>query len=316
MKVLNQKQCKKFVDLAIGRLAEYIRDAGIKGVTLGISGGIDSAVMGVIGLKTCEKLKSEGYDCGYKYIFLDCESDPGDYERAKELAKKFKFELNHMDLTDWFKASPLIEEIPKGHPRERFALGNIKCRLRMISLYHFDQIHGFIYLDTDDLSEELMGFWTLHGDVGRVKVMQHITKSEVYDVAEYLGVPEVILKNRPGDGLGVTAGNQAVDILQLDYIYIEYLMSRFISAGFDPNGFFDQLEEERFQKLAQKVAKEIDKPLEKVTHVLEHCLGTAFKRRYGDNVCHLLPDRKEFGFPEFGTKEFDKVYLKAIRSLK
>lgn len=313
MKILTKTQCKKFVNLAVERLANYIRDSGLKGVTLGISGGIDSAVMAVVGLKTCEKLKSEGYDCSYKYVFLDCESDPGDYERAKALAKKFNFKLDHLDLTSWFKASPLINEIPEGHPRAKYALGNIKCRLRMISFYHFDQIHSYIYLDTDDLSEELMGFWTIHGDVGMVKVIQHITKTEVYDVAEYLGVPETILRNKPGDGLGITAGNQAVDILGLDYIYIEYVISRFVGNGLDPNGWSDQLESEKFIKLTEKVAQEIGQPVEKVDHILRHCLGTAFKRRYGDNVCHLLPDRKEFGFPEFGTKEFDKVYLKAIR---
>lgn len=315
MRVLKPRQCEKFVQLAVRRLADYIRQANLKGITLGVSGGIDSSVMAILGFKTCEKLKSEGYDCGYKYIFLDCESDPADYERAKTLAQKFNFKLEHLDLTPWYKASPLSNEIPKGHPRAKFALGNIKCRLRMVSIYHFDQINGFVNLDTDNLSEKLVGFWTLHGDVGMVKVIQNVTKTEVYDLAEHLGVPEVILRKKPGDGLGITESNQAVDILQLDYIYIEYLLSRFIGAGFDPNGDLEQLKKKSFITLTDKVAKEISQPMEKVRYVLRHCLSTAFKRRYGDNVCHLIPDRREFGLPEMGTEEFNQLYLQAIRSL-
>jgi len=312
MKILNKLQCHKFTNLAVKRTAQYIKDNNLKGISLGISGGIDSAVIAIIGLKALACLKKENYLTGYDYMFLDCDSDPFDYKRAKTLADTFNFKLRYINLNKWYKASPLLKSIPKGHPREKISKGNIKCRLRMITIYNSASINGYIYLDTDDLSEEYMGFWTRHGDEGDVKIIQHITKTEVYDIGEFLGIPHLILKSKPADGLKVTEGSLAEHQLGLDYLYIEYIMSRFIGQGFDYNGSFNQLKKRKYKNLLVKVADEIKRSTKEINYILNQSLKTAYKRKYGDNVFHLLPNRKEFGFPEVGTEEFNQKYLKAI----
>ncbi|MBU1200384.1 NAD(+) synthase [Patescibacteria group bacterium] len=313
MKFLTKKQCKKFINLAVARIAEYIKGNNLKGITLGISGGIDSAIVSVIGLRAIDLLKKDGYEANYEYVFLDCESDPIDYRRAKAHAKVFGYKLKYLDLSKWYQVSPLLRSIPKNHLREKVAKGNIKCRLRMISLYHSAQLNGHIYLDTDDLSEEYMGFWTKHGDEGDVKIIQHVTKSELYDLGKYLGVPKIILESKPGDGLKVTESNMASDQLGLEYIYIEYIISEMIRAKFDCNGSWDQLEKRKFKVKIKQIASEIGKEEAAVYKVIRQSLKTAFKRKYGDSVKHLLPNRKEFGFIEFGTEEFAKKQLYEIK---
>lgn len=303
MKILDKNQCQKFVDLAVKRLNKYISENNLNGVTTGISGGIDSAVISIIGQKA--KLK-------FKYYFLDCESNPADYKRAKSLAGKFNFKLESIDLTKWYKLSPLLDLIPKSHPKSGIAHGNIKARLRMATLYQHALLNNFIYLDSDDLSEYLMGFWTRHGDEGDVKVIQEVTKTELYDLGEYLGVPKVILDSKPGDGLNITPKNEAIEQLGLDYIYVEYIISRFVEQGFDYNGSINQLATAKFQDLTKIVAKELSKPVVLINKILERNLITAFKRKYGDYAVRLLPNRKEFGFLEFGTKAFNKKYLAVI----
>jgi NAD+ synthase len=312
MKVLIKKQCMDFLDLAAKRTAQYIKDNHLARISLGISGGIDSAVVGIIGLKALAYLKKDNYLTAHNYMFLDCKSDPYDYQKAKALSEKFNFKLRYVDLNKWYKASPLLKSIPKNHRREKISQANIKCRLRMISIYNSASINGYIYLDTDDLSEEWMGFWTRHGDEGDVKIIQHITKIEVYDIAEFLGIPDLILKSKPADGLKVTEGSLAEHQLGLDYFYIEYIMSRFIGEGFDYNGSFNQLKKRKYKNLLVKVANEIKRSTKEINYILNQSLKTAYKRKYGDNVCHLLPDRKEFGFPKIGTKDFNQKYLKAI----
>lgn len=195
MKILTGSQAKKIIHTAVNRLADYIREAGLKSVVLGISGGIDSAVVAAIGLLAIKKLKSHGYRVGYKYFFLDCDSRKTDLSKAKALANTCNFKLEEINLTEWFKASPLLSKIPKDHSKSKIARGNIKCRLRMIALYHFAQLENGICLDTDDLSEEYMGFWTRHGDEGDTKIIQHFTKNEVYDLGEYLEFPSKILSS-------------------------------------------------------------------------------------------------------------------------
>lgn len=312
MKILDNRQCEKFLKLAVTRTAKYLQEYHLKGMTLGISGGIDSSVVAVIGLKTLSKLKKAGFKLGYEYLFLDCDSDSSDYQRAQALAKKFAFKLKSINLADWYQTSPLLKIIPSTHPKKKIAEANIKCRLRMISLYNSTQLHDYLCLDTDDLSEKLMGFWTRHGDEGDLKIIQELTKTEVYDLGEFLKIPEVILNSHPGDGLGVTPRNLAKEQLGLDYLFIEYIISRFSSRGFNYNGPLIQLKKKKYQALITEVTQEIKKPRAKILKVLNQALKTAYKRKYGESVATLV-SRFDLKLPEIGTKLFNKKYLAAIK---
>jgi NAD+ synthase len=315
MKILNDIICNNFIELAVTRTANYLIENNLSGISLGISGGIDSSVVALIGLKAIDELKKSNKKIGYEFMFLDCDSDPFDYKRAKILAKKFNFELKYLNLNNWYWESPLHKLIPQNHPRRKYAEGNIKCRLRMISLYNSTQLHNYVYLDTDDLSEEYMGFWTRHGDEGDVKIIQHLTKTEVYDLGKYMGIPTIIINSQHGDGLKVTSANTSVDQLGLNYIYIEYIISRFIGEKFDFNGKLEQLNDHKYKKLITCVSQEITIPEENVIKVLNQSLKTAYKRKYGDSVVHLLPERREFGLFDIGTGDFNQKYLDVIRSL-
>lgn len=314
MKILTESQASRTAALAVIRLADFLQTNQLKAVVLGISGGIDSAVVAVLGLEAVDLLASRGYPVSVRYVFLDADSALGDFGKATDLAIKFDFKLGYLDLTKWYETSPLIGLIPEGHGREKVARGNIKCRLRMISLYHLAQLEGGVYLDTDDLSEEYMGFWTKHGDEGDVKIIQHLTKDEVYDLGEYLGIPESILSAPPGDGLKVTPTSAAEDQLGLPYLMTDYIMSRFVYSGFDHNGSLELMGDPLVNVLINDLATELDRPRAKIEAVIVQALRTAYKRKYGDNVLHLLPSRAELGLPSFGTREFNELYLTVIKS--
>ncbi len=300
--------------MAVHELAIYIRENKLKSIILGISGGLDSAVMASIGLKAISLLKTWGYQCDYLYSFINIESKEADLIKARALAKTIGFYLDEVDLTDWYRKCPFRVPNPATH-RDRLRNGNIKCRLRMVYLFDLASENGGIVLDTDDLSELLMGFWTINGDVGNVKVIQKLTKDEVRDLGEFLGIPSIILESAPGDGLGVTATNLASDQLGMIYLKIDFVMSMLIRYGFDINGNEEQLAGTDFHWLFTKMASEINEPLEKLVHVARQSLRTAFKRKYGDNVKILLPSRKAMGIPELGSDSFNDTYLKAIKKL-
>jgi len=314
LEVLNVEECEKFTKIAVDRLAGYVKANGLRSLVMGISGGVDSAVVAAVALRAVEKLRQEGYEVGYKFVFLDADSDIDDLVKAKALADKFGFVLEYMDLTDHCNSSPLMATTAPDHPDYRVARGNVRCRARMIALRHFAKLTGGIYVDTDDLSEELMGFWTIYGDEGDVAVAQQVTKTEMYDLASFYGVPEVILDALPGDGLKVTEGNVASDQLGLPYLEIEYVMTRFIGRGFDHKGSWDQLDESRWGRLVVEVASTIGESEESVRGVLEQALRTAWKRLRSNPVMGLCPEREEFGFPELGTPEFNARCLKAIQA--
>ncbi|HSV94802.1 MAG TPA: NAD(+) synthase [Spirochaetia bacterium] len=313
MKILTELQAALIIRQATRRLAEYIKNAKLETIILGVSGGIDSAVVGAIGLKTQKWLMEEGYPLKINYSFLDVHSNPQDLVKAMDLASTLGFNLQFFDLSSWYDSSPLLQLIPPDHPRAKIAQGNIKCRLRMIALYHFAQLYNGIYIDTDDLSEYFMGFWTRHGDEGDVKIIQELTKAEVYDLGEFMNIPYSVLSSKPGDGLGVSVNNLATDQLGLPYMEIDYIISRFLQNGFDSNGQMLQLSKGKYINLMTEVSEEIDRSQQEVHSVLKQCLRTAFKRKYGENVSILLPLRLEMDLPVIGSDEFNELYLNAIK---
>jgi NAD+ synthase len=312
MRILTLNQASLITKLAVTKLADYIKKGNIKNLVLGISGGLDSAVMAAVGLRATHLLKSRGYECGYTFDFIGIESDPNDLKKARILAQELGFDLNEYGYTEWYRQSPIRQAKHKSSARLRVANGNLKCRIRLLHLYDRAQLTGGIVLDTDDLSEYLMGFWTKHGDVGDVKVIQLLTKEEVRDLGEVLEVPAVILESPPGDGLGVTDTNQAKDQLKMDYLKTDYTISRMMYYGLDINGDYNQKEfDYLYTEQIQIIAKEINEPVENVRHVVEQSLKTAFKR-VGDEAVILLPSRTEMHLPELGTFDFERLYLRAI----
>jgi len=319
MKILTPEQCRQFTDVAVERLAEYVKSYNLKTLVMGISGGIDSGVVAVIALKTIQKLELEGVNIGYKFMFLNCESSQEDYEKAKSLADTFGFKLEYADLTPSYKVMPehkFHKQFPQKTEAQKkklnIARGNLKCRSRMIMFRDVANLTNGIYLDTDDKSEEWMGFWTIAGDEGDIKLTQEVTKTEMYDLATYYGLPDDNLASLPGDGLGVTKGNLASDQLGMEYLKIEYVMSRFIMSNFDYNGSFDQLENPGFIELIDEVADIVGEKKEAVVKVLTQSLKTSFKRM-GKSVINLIEDRADIGFPIVGSQQFNDIYLRAIQ---
>ncbi len=125
----------------------------------------------------------------------------------------------------------------------KIAQGNTKARLRMMfGTYHIARmLKSGIVLSTDNLSEFWMAFWTICGDVGDFAMIQKMLKGlELYDIAEYLGVPEGTLKALPDDGLGI--GNGDADQIGAFYPEVDTVMIYLIQHGFDPDGDRAQLE--------------------------------------------------------------------------
>lgn len=163
-----------------------IRKAGLKSLVLGISGGIDSALCAALARPVCDKL---GIDLIGRSIPITTNTSD-EKERAEAIGKVFctnfdevwKGEESFQELWDLVKFEGWAVEDPK----EKIRKGNIKARIRMIYLYDLAQINNGLVLSTDNYTELLLGFWTLHGDVGDYGMLQNLWKTEVYEMAEYL----------------------------------------------------------------------------------------------------------------------------------
>lgn len=177
-------------------LKNYAEKTQIKGFVVGISGGVDSAVVSTLCAET-----SLPTLC----IELPIHQAENQVNRAKNhisfLKEKYPNITNiSIDLTPVF--DQFVQQIPSSE-NNALALANTRARLRMTTLYYFAGLQGFIVVGTGNKIEDFgVGFFTKYGDGGvDISPIADLMKSEVYKLAEYLGVSAEIRKAKPTDGL-------------------------------------------------------------------------------------------------------------------
>lgn len=192
-------QVEKVTDHIVNWLKDYATNAGIKGFVIGVSGGIDSAVTSTLCART-----------GLELLCLEMpiHQAPSQVSRAMNhiewLQKNYtQANMIKINLTPVFDG--LIEALPPvEHEESRFmALANTRARLRMTSLYYFAALKKYLVAGTGNKVEDFgVGFYTKYGDGGvDLSPIADLLKSEVYQIAEFLGVNQEIIDAPPTDGL-------------------------------------------------------------------------------------------------------------------
>ena len=180
----------------VEKTAKYLVDNNIKAQILGISGGIDSSVVAAIchevskrtnipligrslptkynkeGETTTADLVGKAFCNDYKEVNLDL--------TYRKLAYDIAFPEGFIDTSGPFDFD---KKLPK---QTALANGNIQARLRMIYLYNLASVYGGLVMDTDNLTENNLGYFTIHGDVGDFNPIGGLWKTEVFELAKYL----------------------------------------------------------------------------------------------------------------------------------
>ncbi|MDO4782055.1 MAG: NAD(+) synthase [Capnocytophaga felis] len=201
-------------------LQSYVETSRVKGLIVGISGGVDSAVVSTLCAET-----SLPTLC----LELPIHQAESHVSRAKEhihfLKKNYaNVSSLEVDLTSVF--DQFVSQIPEtDKPTYEMALANTRARLRMTTLYYFAGLEGYIVVGTGNKIEDFgVGFFTKYGDGGvDVSPIADLMKSEVYLLGKYLKIPESILNAKPSDGLfGDDRSDE--DQLKASYDELEWAM--------------------------------------------------------------------------------------------
>ncbi|ABB13788.1 NAD+ synthase [Carboxydothermus hydrogenoformans] len=175
-------------------LREKTREANASGLLVGLSGGVDSAVVATL-IKKAFPEKSLG-------IIMPCFSNPEDEEDARMIANHLNLKYIVVNLDEPYQAlvSSLKNATP--HEPEKLALANIKPRLRMTTLYYWAANLNYLVAGTGNRTELEIGYFTKWGDGGvDLLPIGNLTKTEVWEFARYLGLPEKIITKAPSAGL-------------------------------------------------------------------------------------------------------------------
>jgi len=233
MKRLNVEQ---FADSAVQWIKEYAEKAGVKGFVLGVSGGVDSAVVSTLCART-----------GLPVLCLEMpiHQDPTHTARSTRHIEWLKSNFPattsmQIDLTAAFDAlvaafnvEPLSTE-PTG--KEKLAEANTRSRLRMATIYYQANNRGLLVAGTGNKVEDFgVGYFTKGGD-GSVdfSIIGDITKTEVWEVARYLCINDEIVTAAPTDGLWAGSPSDE-DQIGASYPELEWAME-FYETNIKPRG--------------------------------------------------------------------------------
>lgn len=224
----DDKKIKAYIDYLVSWMKERVADAHAKGIVLGISGGIDSAVVVALAKKAFGK--------NVLGVIMPVDSMQNDLKDIKELEKVLDLKFITVDLKNTYDT--IKQALPSIN--SNLALSNIKPRLRMAALYALAQENNYLVAGTGNKCETHIGYFTKYGDGGSdILPLSKLLKSEVKIIAKHLKVPDSIINKKPSAGLW--EGQNDEDELGFSYKDLDsYLM--------DSNA-----------KISQEVKNKIDK---------------------------------------------------------
>lgn len=221
-----------------GDIADWLRQqivaAGARGFAVGLSGGVDSAVVA----RLCQ-MAAPGRVVG---VMMPCHSAPSDEADARTVAEHFNIPAVLIDLAPAYDrmvedVEAALRQVPSADPspavgdaedQAPMPLANLKARLRMATLYAVAGSRGYLVAGTGNRSELMIGYFTKYGDGGvDVLPLGMLMKGQVVSLARALDVPGAIIAKPPSAGLwpGQT------DEQEMGFRYVD--LERYVTEGPD-----------------------------------------------------------------------------------
>ncbi|MFY9089152.1 NAD+ synthase [Arcobacter aquimarinus] len=234
------KNWKKIKEDLIFFLKNEVSNAGLSKVTVGLSGGLDSAVVAIL----CQETFKENLNCVLMPSQFSSQSSIDD---AIELCEKFDIKYEIISI------EPMVSGFIKNMNEDRLRIGNFSARMRMAVLYDVSSREKSLVVGTSNKSEILLGYGTIFGDTAcAINPIGEIYKSDEFEFAKILGVTDAILNKVPSADLWEGQSDEA----ELGYTYKQ--MDDLLKLMIDENKSKEELiklgfEEEFIDKINYRV---------------------------------------------------------------
>jgi len=210
-------------ELVRSLLVRFIRDesrtAGFRRAVVGVSGGVDSALVVVLAAEALGKENVLGVLMPYS------SSSPTSAADATALLEKVGVKSEMMEI------SPLVDAyLTRTNSMDRVRKGNLMARTRMITLFDVSARDGAIVIGTSNKTEILLGYGTLYGDTAcGINPIGDLYKTQVWELAAHLGVPKSILEKKPTADLW--EGQTDEEELGFSYKVADSLLCQMVDEG-------------------------------------------------------------------------------------
>lgn len=188
-------------------IRDFVATAHVGGAVVGLSGGIDSSVVGALCVKALGARRVVG-------LLLPASHTPRTgVKDATELAKVWRIRSYKVSIDPIFGALSASLPVKSEH---RMAQANSKARIRMTINYYFANMLNMAVAGTGDRSEDMIGYFTKYGDGGvDFLPIAHLYKTQVRNLGDHLGLPKRIVTKPASPQLW--PGHKATDEIPIDY---------------------------------------------------------------------------------------------------
>jgi len=203
----------KVFETMVQETQKYLENNNLWAMILGISGGLDSTVTAAI----CHEVEKRNPELKFYGISLPCTSNSVDENNSatacmKAFCKEGQYWTENLQKEYMLMRATCSQK----HLMTTIGQGNIKARLRMIYLYNEANYFKGLVMDTDNLTEHYLGFFTIHGDVCDFNPIGGLWKHEIYELANYLLREYYKLPDPSDDGYIQMALRAAIGIIPTD----------------------------------------------------------------------------------------------------
>ena len=183
-------------------IKQCLRNAGLKVLVLGISGGVDSLTVGRLAQLSVEELREETGDDSYRFIAVRLPHNVQYDEQDAQDSLRFIL----ADVEDCVNIAASVQGLTAevsdlqalSDARRDFVVGNIKARIRMVAQFAIANANNGLVIGTDHAAEAVMGFFTKFGDGScDLAPLSGLVKNQVRAIARHFGAPESLVEKVP-----------------------------------------------------------------------------------------------------------------------
>lgn len=198
-------------------ISDYLNESNLDSLVVGISGGIDSALVSTLCAMTGKRTI---------LLSLPIHQNSSHLSRAKKHIENLKSRFKNVESYEYDLSDVLDKFLVKFKNKSELSEANTRSRIRMITLYHIASLNNGLVVGTGNKVEDFgVGFYTKYGDGGvDISPIADLLKSEVKELAKKLNIIEDILIAKPSDGLWEDARSDE-DQIGASYEELEWAMS-------------------------------------------------------------------------------------------